>query len=206
MALFATSGAAFAAKRPMVLLCYGDSLTAGYGLPAGRSYPDRLGELLRAEGLDVRIVNAGVSGDTSAGGLARLDWTLAERPDAAILCLGANDALRGLSVPRMETNLDAILDRFAKDRIPVLLAGMKAPRNLGPDYGRAFEAVFPRLATKHKTLFYPFLLDGVAADPALNQADGIHPNASGAEAIARRILPLTKKLLAQAEHQQKDAP
>ncbi len=206
MALFATSGEASAAKRPMVLLCYGDSLTAGYGLPAGRSYPDRLGELLRAEGLDVRIVNAGVSGDTSAGGLARLDWTLAERPDAAILCLGANDALRGLSVPRMETNLDAILDRFAKDRIPVLLAGMKAPRNLGPDYGRAFEAVFPRLATKHKTLFYPFLLDGVAADPALNQADGIHPNASGAEAIARRILPLTKKLLAQAEHQQKDAP
>lgn len=190
----------------MVLLCYGDSLTAGYGLPAGRSYPDRLGEMLRARGHDVRVVNAGVSGDTSAGGLARLDWTLAERPDAAILCLGANDALRGLPVDRMEANLDAMLSRFAKDRVPLLLAGMKAPRNLGSDYGSAFEAVFPRLAAKHKTFFYPFLLDGVAADPALNLADGIHPNAAGAEEIARRLLPLAEKLLAFAARQPKDAP
>lgn len=190
----------------MVLLCYGDSLTAGYGLPAGRSYPDRLGEMLRAKGLDVRIVNAGVSGDTSAGGLARLDWTLSERPDAAILCLGANDALRGLSVEQMEVNIGAMLSRFAKDRIPVMLAGMKAPRNLGAEYGRAFEAVFPRLATKFKVFYYPFLLDGVAADPALNQADGIHPNAAGAEEIARRLLPLAEKLLASAARQPKDAP
>lgn len=220
MALFATTtgaptGASAAqpgqahkspAAAPLVLLCYGDSLTAGYGLPAGQSYPDRLGELLRAKGRDVRIVNAGVSGDTSAGGLARLDWTLGERPDAAILCLGANDALRGLSVERMEANLDAMLARFAQARIPVLLAGMKAPRNLGPAYATPFEAVFPRLAAKYKTLFYPFLLEGVAADPALNLADGIHPNAAGAEIIARRLLPLAEQLLEKAAASRKETP
>lgn len=216
MALFATTTAAGAAQpgqasktpaaAPLVLLCYGDSLTAGYGLPAGQSYPDRLGEFLRANGRDVRIVNAGVSGDTSAGGLARLDWTLGERPDAAILCLGANDALRGLSVERMEANLDAMLARFAQERIPLLLAGMKAPRNLGPAYATPFEAVFPRLAAKHKTLFYPFLLEGVAADPALNLADGIHPNAAGAEIIARRLLPLAEQLLDKAAVRPREAP
>jgi len=209
MALFATAGAALAAtaeQASLTLLCYGDSLTAGYGLPAGGSYPDRLGELLRAAGRNARIVNAGVSGDTTAGGLARLDWTLAERPHAAILCLGANDALRGLSVERMEANLDAMLARFARQGVPVLLAGMKAPRNLGPQYAAAFEAVFPRLAAKHKTLFYPFLLDGVAADPALNLADGIHPNAAGAEEIARRILPLVLRLLDRAGQQAGRAP
>ncbi|EPR37055.1 lipolytic protein [Desulfovibrio sp. X2] len=195
--LFATHGA-HAADRPQVLLAFGDSLTAGYGLGPGKGYPEVLEGLLRKAGREVRVVNAGVSGDTSGDGLARLDWTLAERPDAAIVCLGANDALRGLPVARMERNLDAILARFEQEKIPVLLAGMKAPMNLGAAYTTSFAAVFPRLAEKHHDLLYPFLLEGVAANPALNQGDGIHPNARGATEIARRILPYAEKLLDRA--------
>ncbi|WP_235695916.1 arylesterase [Alkalidesulfovibrio alkalitolerans] len=182
-----------------MLTCLGDSLTAGFGLRPGQAYPDVLERLLREEGYDVRVINAGVSGDTSAGGLSRLGWALREQPDAMIVALGANDGLRGLSTRLLESNLDAILSRLASEQIPVLLAGMKAPRNLGAGYADSFEAVYRRLAERRNVLFLPFLLEGVAADPSLNLADGIHPNARGAEVIAQNLLPLVRELLAQAE-------
>ncbi|MFL1462722.1 arylesterase [Roseococcus sp. DSY-14] len=183
---------------PTTLLALGDSLTAGYGLPQDQGFVPRLQAALRAKGRNVRVVNGGVSGDTMAGGLSRLDWLLAENPRAAILALGANDGLRGLPVPRMAQALDGILDRLAARRIPVLLAGMFAPPNLGADYGRAFHAVFTEAAAKRNLLFMPFFLDGVAGERALNQADGIHPNARGVEEMVRRILPLTEDLLDRA--------
>ncbi|EPR35077.1 lysophospholipase L1 and related esterase [Alkalidesulfovibrio alkalitolerans DSM 16529] len=198
--LFATGGDPREAHgRHFVLTCLGDSLTAGFGLRPGQAYPDVLERLLREEGYDVRVINAGVSGDTSAGGLSRLGWALREQPDAMIVALGANDGLRGLSTRLLESNLDAILSRLASEQIPVLLAGMKAPRNLGAGYADSFEAVYRRLAERRNVLFLPFLLEGVAADPSLNLADGIHPNARGAEVIAQNLLPLVRELLAQAE-------
>lgn len=185
-----------AGREPVRLLVLGDSLASGFGLPPGQGFAPRLEAALRARGREVRVLDGGVAGDTSAGGLARLDWALADRPQAAIVELGANDGLRGLDPRRMEENLAAILDRLAARRIPVLLAGMLAPPNLGTEYGREFAAVFRRLAeARPEVLFYPFFLDGVAADPALNQADGIHPNARGVEEIVRRILPAAEALL-----------
>lgn len=180
------------------LLALGDSLTAGYGLPQSQGFVPRLEAALNARGRHVRVVNGGVSGDTMAGGLSRLDWLLAENPRAAIVALGANDGLRGLPVPRMAQALDAILDRLAARRIPVLLAGMFAPPNLGADYGRAFHAVFTEAARTRNLLFMPFFLDGVAGERALNQPDGIHPNAQGVEEVVRRILPFTEELLDRA--------
>jgi len=178
------------------LLILGDSLTAGYGLPPGQGFVPKLQSALRARGRDVQVLDGGVSGDTSAGGLARLDWALADRPQAVVVELGGNDGLRGLDPQQTRANLAAILDRLAARNIPVLLAGMLAPPNLGADYGREFAAVFRRLAEERPdVLFYPFFLDGVAADPALNQPDGIHPNARGVEEIVRRILPSVEALL-----------
>jgi acyl-CoA thioesterase-1 len=177
------------------VLALGDSLTAGYGLAAADAFPSQLERALRAAGVPARLINAGVSGDTSAGGLARLDWALAEKPDAVVLCLGANDALRGLDPAQMEANLDKILTRLRQHNLPVLLAGMLAPPNLGADYGRQYNAVFARLAEKHGAVFYPFFLDGVAAAPGLNQPDGMHPNADGVAVIVERILPQVKVLL-----------
>ena len=198
--LFATGGEPREAHgRHFVLTCFGDSLTAGFGLRPGQAYPEVLERLLREEGYDIRVINAGVSGDTSAGGLSRLGWALREQPDAMIVALGANDGLRGLSTRLLESNLDAILSRLASEQIPVLLAGMKAPRNLGAGYADSFEAVYRRLAERRNVLFLPFLLEGVAADPSLNLADGIHPNARGAEVIAQNLLPLVRERLAQAE-------
>lgn len=185
-----TSVPALAVERTLML--YGDSLMAGYGLPQGEGFA---GQLQAELGDDVTIINASVSGDTSADGLARLDWSLAERPDAVILELGANDMLQGLPVDAMRENLTTILERFAAEDIPVLLTGMRASPGLGADYVTAYDAVFPELAAEFDTDFYPFFLDGVATDRDLNQADGIHPNAEGVSAIVEAILPSIEALL-----------
>lgn len=167
----------------------GDSLTSGYGLALDDGFPAQLERRLAAEGYDCVVLDAGVIGDTSAGGRARLDWLLADRPTHVIVELGGNDALRALPPDAMERNLDAIVERLAAEGIAVLLAGMLAPPNLGPEYGEAFAAVFPRLAERHDVPLYPFFLDGVAGDPELNLADGIHPNALGIARIVDGILP-----------------
>jgi acyl-CoA thioesterase I len=188
-----------AAEPPLRILALGDSLTQGFGVPAGQDFATRLEAALKARQLPVTVINAGVSGDTSAGGLARLDWSLGENPRAAIVELGANDGLRGLSPAEMEKNLDAILARLKARNIPVLLAGMKAPRNYGPDYAAEYDAVFPRLARKHGVLFYPFFLEGVALERSLVQPDGLHPNPKGVDAIVTRIVPLVLQLVRQAQ-------
>ncbi len=174
----------------------GDSLTSGWGLAADDAFPAQLERALRAAGRrGVRVLAAGVAGDTSAGGLARLAWSLAGRPDAAIVELGANDGLRGLDPAATYRNLDAILTELAQRGIPVLLAGMYAPPNLGREYGEAFDGIYPRLAEKHGVRLYPFFLDGVAVEPELNQADGIHPNEKGVAVIVERILPYVMGVL-----------
>ncbi|WP_255575337.1 arylesterase [Caldovatus aquaticus] len=198
-----TLGTAAGDGEEVRLLMLGDSLTAGYGLPAAQSLPARLEAALRARGRAVRVVNAGVSGDTAAGGRARLDWALAALPEdapaAAIVALGANDGLRGLPAGELHANLAAILDGLGRRGVPALLAGMYAPPNLGPDYGREFAEAYRRLARERsEVVFYPFLLEGVAGDPALNQPDGIHPNPRGVEEIVRRMLPAVETLLDRA--------
>ncbi|ANK82814.1 MAG: arylesterase [Rhizobiales bacterium NRL2] len=165
----------------------GDSITAGYGLAQGDALPVRLQEALTDRGLDVTIENAGVSGDTTAGGLSRLDWAVQGEPDLVIVALGGNDGLRGIDPADTRRNMDRIVGRLTERGIPVLVAGMQAPPNMGGDYARAFNAIFPEVAEAHGAAFYPFLLEGVAADPALNQPDGIHPNAEGARLIAERM-------------------
>ena len=182
------------------ILMLGDSLTAGQGLAARDALPARLQAALRARDLDVRVIDAGVSGDTTAGGLARLEWALADRPHAVIVALGANDALRAIDPAVSHANLDRLLGALAERRLPVLLAGMLAPRNLGPDYGARFDAIYPELAARHGALLYPFLLDGVATVAALNQADGLHPNAAGVEVIVERILPSVLCLVRRTGH------
>ena len=188
-------GAQSAAGEPRIA-ALGDSLTAGFGLAREDAFPARLEAALRAEGHDWRVIDAGVSGDTSAGGLARLDWVLADAPEIVIVELGANDGLRGLPTDQMEANLDAILARVGESGAAILLAGMRAPANFGADYAAAFHAVYERLAARHGVAFYPFFLEGVATEPALNQADGIHPNAAGVAEIVRRILPHVVALIA----------
>jgi acyl-CoA thioesterase-1 len=183
------------AAEPVKIAALGDSLTAGYGLPPEAAFPVRLERALRAEGREVRLINAGVSGDTTAGGLARLDWVLAEKPDLLILELGANDGLRGLDPKLTEANLDAILTRLDRAGIGVLLAGMLAPPNYGHAFETAFNGLFPRLAKAHDAVFYPFYLDGVAGQPKLNQPDGLHPTAAGIDEIVARILPSVRTLL-----------
>lgn len=182
----------------MRILALGDSLTAGYGLAPADAFPAALQRALAAEGLWAVVANAGVSGDTSAGGRARLEWALADGTDVAIVELGANDALRGLDPAEMEANLDAILSALRERGVRVLLAGMKAPRNLGSVYARQFDAVFPRLAKRHGVALYPFFLEGVAGVPDLNLPDGIHPNRAGVEEIVRRLLPLVRELVQEA--------
>lgn len=184
-----------AGAQPVRVLALGDSLTAGYGLPAESAFPAVLERALSQEGVNAVVINAGVSGDTSAGGLARLDWALADGADLALVELGANDALRGLEPRAMEANLDAILSTLRERGVRVLLAGMKAPPNLGKAYASEFEAVFPRLARRHGTALYPFFLEGVAGRPEFNQADGIHPNREGVEEIVTRLLPLVRELV-----------
>lgn len=174
----------------------GDSLTAGWGVENGESLPAQLEARLNQRGHKVRVVNGGVSGDTTAGGKARIGWALKDKPDAVIVALGGNDALRGLSPDATRRNLDAILMRIKQAGLPALLAGYMSPRNLGPEYIAEFEAVYPELAKKHGVLFYPFILDGVAMDPALNQGDGIHPNAKGVARMVDGLLPVVEKLIA----------
>ena len=180
------------------IVAFGDSLTAGLGLPAQDAFPAKLQAALKAKGIDATVANAGVSGDTAAGGLERLDWSVPGDTDAVILELGANDALRGLEPALAQKALNAILDKLAGRHVPVLLAGMKAPRNLGSNYTAKFDAVYPAVAANHRVLFYPFFLEGVAADPHLNQGDGMHPTAAGVEVIVRNILPQVEELIARA--------
>lgn len=189
---------AHAADRVLKIVAFGDSLTAGLGLPAGAAFPARLEAALKAKGHAVAIVNAGVSGDTAAGGLGRLDWSVPDDADAVILELGANDALRGVDPKTTKAALDAILGKLDARRVPVLLAGMAAPRNMGADYVRAFDAIYPALASTHRVVFYPFFLEGVATDPKLNQGDGLHPTAAGVDVIVARILPSVEALIARA--------
>jgi len=181
------------------LLVLGDSLVAGYGLLPGQSFPAQLERDLKASGRDVTVINAGVSGDTTAGGLARLDWSLADDPQAVIIVLGGNDMLRGLPPEAAAANLDAIITGLGSRGIEVLLAGMMAPRNMGPVYVDAFDAMYPDLADRHDIEFYPFFLDGVALDPALNLNDGLHPNEAGNAEISRRIMPVVIRLLARLD-------
>lgn len=183
------------ADSALRLLVFGDSLSAGYGLKPEESFPAQLEEALDAVGYNVRVINAGVSGDTTAGGLSRLEWALADKPHIVLVELGGNDALRGLSPAKAYANLESILAQLEKKGVSVILAGMQAPRNLGNDYTEEFNAIYPRLAEKYAVTFYPFFLEGVALDPALNQSDGIHPNSAGVREIVRRILPLLKSEL-----------
>lgn len=195
LSLVPTAAPGAAESAPLRLLAFGDSLVHGYGLPVKDAFPSQLERALRREGYRVEVLNGGNSGDTTADGLARLDWVLSDRPDLAIVELGGNDGLRGIDPAETFRNLNAILDRFGAEGIPVLLAGMLAPRNLGADYVKAFDAVFPRLAEAHGVALYPFFLDGVAMQPDLNQADGIHPNAAGVARVVERMLPSVERLI-----------
>jgi acyl-CoA thioesterase-1 len=187
LALLLLSPAARAA--PVSILAFGDSLTAGFGLAEADGFTAKLQAALAGKGIDARVINGGVSGDTSAGGLARLDWSLADKPDLVILELGANDALRGLDPAATRANLDAMLQRLRAAGVPVLLVGMRAPPNLGRDFVAAFDRIYPELAAKYGVPLYPFFLDGVAVDARLTQPDGLHPNAAGVEVIVERLLP-----------------
>jgi acyl-CoA thioesterase-1 len=195
--MFMMAGLAPAQPAPAArLLVLGDSLTAGFGLPQDQAFPAKLQAWLKGTGLDVTVINAGVSGDTSAGGLARLDWAIGnDPPEFALVELGANDALRGLSPQALYDNLDKIITRLQAKKVKVLLAGMYAPRNYGSEYDKEFDAVYPRLAKAHGVPLYPFFLEGVAGNAGLNQADGIHPNASGVDAIVGRLGPEIVKLI-----------
>lgn len=190
-------GAAWAQAQPVTIVAFGDSLTAGYGLPGPDAFPAKLAAALKAKGENVEIANAGVSGDTATGGLARVEWSVPDGTDAVILALGANDLLRGIDPAVTEKALDGILAKLTARRIKVLLAGMLAGKNMGAEYEARYNAIFPALAKKYDALFYPFFLDGVATDRALNQQDGIHPNAAGVDAIVARILPNVDALIAQ---------
>jgi acyl-CoA thioesterase-1 len=181
--------------KPIKLVAFGDSLTAGLGLPATSAFPAKLEAALRAKGYRIDVTNAGVSGDTVADGLARLDWSIPDGTDAVIVELGANDTLRGLDPKLARSGLDEIVKRLRQRHVEVMLAGMIAPRNLGPEYSAQFDPIYSDLAKTHDLVLYPFFLDGVATDPKLNQADGMHPTAAGVDIIVARILPTVEALL-----------
>jgi acyl-CoA thioesterase I len=185
-----------AADRTVKIVAFGDSLTAGYQLPPQAAFPAQLEQALKAKGIVVEIVNAGVSGDTASGGLARLDWSLPRDTDGIILQLGANDALRGIDPKVTRQALTEIVRRLKQRGIEVLLAGMLAPRNLGPDYAKSFDPIYPELAAANDLLSYPFFLEGVATDATLNQSDGLHPTAAGVAKIVTGILPQVEALIA----------
>ncbi len=187
--------------RELHVVAFGDSLTAGYNLPAGMDFATQLEKVLRAKGHKVRITNAGVSGDTTTGGLARFDWAVPETTDLVILELGANDALRGVSPAIARKNLETILQRLKARNIAVLLAGMRAPANWGADYVRDFNAIYPELAKAYSVTLYPFFLDGVINRPELKLRDALHPNAAGVAEIVRRILPNVERVIRQISNQ-----
>ena len=188
-------GPANAQTAPVKIAVLGDSLAAGYGVKPEQAFPARLEAALKAQGRTVTVLNQGVSGDTTAGGLDRLDWMLADKPDVVLVELGGNDALRGLDPAATEKNLAAMIEKLQAAHVTVWLAGMMAPRNLGSDYVTAFDGLYKRLADKYKVPLYPFILDGVAQDPALNQADGIHPNPKGVDVVVKNLLPFLNKSL-----------
>ena len=198
IAIFAftlTLGLSHMATAGTVIAVLGDSLAAGFGLATSEGFPVRLEAALRNAGEDVRVINAGVSGDTSAGGLARLDWVIGDQPDIVLVELGGNDALRGLDPEETFDNLDLIVSNLRAREVTVILAGMRAPRNLGREYADAFDAIYGRVAEKYQVALYPFFLDGVALNPALNQADLIHPNQAGVDVIVRKILHAMRAVL-----------
>jgi acyl-CoA thioesterase I len=194
-----------AASRPLTIVAFGDSLTAGYGVKTSESFPVQLQMALEAKGHKVIITNAGVSGDTTSGGLERLDWALDPKPDAVILELGANDALRGIDPKVPRENLDKMLASLRAKGIPVLLTGMKAPNNWGDDYAKKFDAIFPDLSAKYSVPLYPFFLEGVALDPSFTQPDGLHPTGKGVAEIVKRILPDVEALITHVEQSQTTA-
>lgn len=194
-ALVPTPAVADAEPAAPVVVAFGDSLIHGYGLATADTFPVRLQAALAKGGIAAEVVNAGVSGDTTAGGLARADWVLGDDPDLVILALGANDGLRGIDPAATRENLDRLIGRLTAAGTRVLLAGMLAPPNLGPDYAAGFNPIYRELAEKHDVPLYPFILEGVATDPTLNQADGIHPNADGVQVMVERILPQVRALL-----------
>ena len=196
--VFAMSGlrANQAEAREAVIVAFGDSLTAGFGLPEKESFPAQLEQALKVRGQEVRVVNAGVSGDTAAAGLARLDWAMSNDASAVIIELGANDALQGLDPAATKAVLEKIITQVKARGLPILLAGMEAPRNLGKDYVDQFRAMYVDLARRYDVVFYPFFLDGVALDDKFMQGDGLHPNAQGVARIVELILPKVEELLA----------
>lgn len=194
-AAFVVGGAASAAAEPITIVALGDSLMAGYGLAEGEAFPAELEAALQERGYDVDIVNAGVSGDTATSGAARLDWAVGDEADGVIVELGANDMLRGVDPARTREAVESIVSRLTDRGLEVLLTGMLAAPNLGPDYAETFNSIFPEIAAEYDTLFYPFFLEGVAAEPALNQPDGIHPTAEGVEVIVERIMPKVVDLI-----------
>ena len=181
--------------RVPIILDFGDSVTAGFGLPAALAFPARLEAWLNERGVAARVVNAGVSGDTTAGGLARLDWALAEKPDLVILALGGNDALRGIDPSSVHANLERMIEKVEASGAKVLLLGMLAPPNWGEDYKRAFDRIFPELARIHHLPLYPFFLDGVVMNSELNQPDGLHPNEKGVAVLVDKIAPIVAGLI-----------
>ncbi len=190
---------AHAQDKPVRIVVLGDSLSAGFGLAAQDALPAKLERALKAKGIAVAIENAGVSGDTAAGGLGRLDWSVPDGTDAVIVELGANDALRGADPKATRASLEAIVKKLKERKIAVLLAGMVAPRNLGADYAKAFDAIYPDLAAEHGLILYPFILEGVAGITSLNLSDGIHPTAAGIDIMVKGLLPKAEELIAKVK-------
>ncbi|MGX1198278.1 arylesterase [Parvibaculum sp. MBR-TMA-1.3b-4.2] len=207
LASWSTKATAEQPATPLTIVALGDSLTAGYRLPPDAGFPEQLEAALKARGYEnVTVRNAGVSGDTTSGGLSRLDWAVGPETDAVILELGANDALRGIDPAIARRNLDEIITRLKKRNLPILLAGMYAPPNLGKEYAARFNPIYPELAKQYDLILYPFFLEGVAADPDLNLGDGLHPTRKGVAEIVTRIMPDVEKLIAEArEESRKEA-
>lgn len=193
------SGASQADEQEIVIAAFGDSLSAGYQLPPAEAFPVQLEAALKKNGHKVRVLNAAVSGDTTSGGLARLDWSLGAEVDAVILELGANDALRGVDTKLTKANLEKIVARLKEREISILVTGMEAPRGMGEDYVKSFRAMFKDIADAHGTLYYPFFLEGIALDPLLNLADGMHPNGKGVAVVVKNILPSVEALIQRAK-------